>query len=487
VYTLAAGQSDLLNVTGAATLNGGTINVVAEAGNYASGTTYTILNATGGVTGTFASVIDNLVFLDPQLVYNPNAVQLVLIRNATPFSFVGATPNQSAVAAELDLLNVSAGGDMATVINQIEALSTAGAQAAFNQMTGEIYASLGAAELANTTHYLTMVSDRARYFMANPIEFSSPVAQTVREPSLVQQVAYVQQSPSPLYSADGGAAPCCNIGWDGWIVGYGMGGQIDDNGNATGLDYSFWGTTVGIDRVVDGTMLGAVFGYTPFDADRNDGRDNIDAQNYHASVYGSKTFGTAYALGVLSYGHSDYDASRRVVFGAIDRTAVASFDANEFSTYAEAGLYRHLGAVQVQPLVGLQYINLDRNGFTETGADALNLAVGRNSSNSFRGILGARVARPFLTESCHLIVPEVRARWMHEFLDQEEIISPRFASVGSGSFAVRGINSGRDFLVLGAGITAGLTDSMSVFANYDTQISENEIAHGGNGGLQFVW
>jgi outer membrane autotransporter protein len=42
-------------------------------------------------------------------------------------------------------------------------------------------------------------------------------------------------------------------------------------------------------------------------------------------------------------------------------------------------------------------------------------------------------------------------------------------------------------LILGAGITAGLSERTSVFVNYDAQISENETAHGGNGGVQFVW
>jgi outer membrane autotransporter protein len=481
------GQSDRIDVTGAATINGGTVSVVGEPGNYASGTTYTILTAAGGVTGTFASVIDNLVFIDPQLVYNANDVQLVLIRNATSFAFVGATPNQSAVAAELDRLTSSAGGDMAVVFDQLESLTALGAQSAFDQMTGEVYASLAAAEMANTTHFLTMVSDRARYFQANPIDYSPLLAQASSEPSVIQQVAYVQDAPGAYYSADGGCPACCGIGWDGWIVGYGMGGEIDGDGNATGLDYSLWGTTVGIDRVVDGTLLGAAFGYTPFDADRNSGGDRLEAENYHLSLYGSADLGPAYTLGVVSYGHSDYDASRRIAFGALDRTATASFNANEFSAYVETGLYRHFGTIVVQPLAGLQYISLERDGFTETGADALNLTVDSNSSNSFRGILGARIARPFFTRSCRLIVPEVRARWMHEFLDEAEIISPRFASVGSGSFVIQGVDAGDDYLILGTGITAGVSDQTSVFLNYDAQISENETAHGGNGGVQFVW
>ena len=55
-------RADRINVIGApgtATINGGTVAVVAESGSYAPSTTYTILNATGGVTGTYSSVTSN--------------------------------------------------------------------------------------------------------------------------------------------------------------------------------------------------------------------------------------------------------------------------------------------------------------------------------------------------------------------------------------------------------------------------------------------
>ena len=57
VETSSAGQSDLISVGGAATLNGGTVAVQPQAGPYAPRTTYTILSAAGELTG-FASVSD---------------------------------------------------------------------------------------------------------------------------------------------------------------------------------------------------------------------------------------------------------------------------------------------------------------------------------------------------------------------------------------------------------------------------------------------
>ncbi len=74
VQVNAAGQSDLLMISNAATLNGGTVQVLAANGTYAPLTTYTILTALGGVTGTFAGVISNYAFLAPSLEYDPTNV-----------------------------------------------------------------------------------------------------------------------------------------------------------------------------------------------------------------------------------------------------------------------------------------------------------------------------------------------------------------------------------------------------------------------------
>ena len=50
-------------------------------GAYGPSTTYTILTANGGRTGTFASATSSLPFLIPSLSYDANDVFLTLTRN----------------------------------------------------------------------------------------------------------------------------------------------------------------------------------------------------------------------------------------------------------------------------------------------------------------------------------------------------------------------------------------------------------------------
>ena len=63
----AAGQSDRIVASGSAAIWGGTVQVLAENGNYAASTSYTVLTASGGVTGQFTTVTSNLAFLTPSL------------------------------------------------------------------------------------------------------------------------------------------------------------------------------------------------------------------------------------------------------------------------------------------------------------------------------------------------------------------------------------------------------------------------------------
>lgn len=485
------GANDALEVTGAANLSG-TININAEAANYTPGTRLTFLTATGGVNGTFTDVQHNFAFITPEIEYLPNEVRMLLLRNATNFADITTTGNQQSIAAALDLLQPLAQGDLTTILDQVIGLSAADARRAFESLNGEIYASLAAVQFQSSMQYLTLVSDRVRFLQTvdsnDGEEFVEAPAN--REMLEIENVSYVKSQPnaySPI--CDPVVGPhCCTqpgIGWDGYVLGYGASGTIDQSDNALGIDYSMAGTAIGFDRWADErTLVGLGFGYNPFNLDRENG-DEIDANNFQLSLYGNRHFGARYLLGVFSYGHSDYEGSRRINFGTLDRTADADANGDQFSMYVETGRNRQIGYVLVQPLFGLQFIHLNQEAFRETGANAANLAFPTNTVDSFRSALGARIARSYGAGG-GVVIPEVRLRWIHEFLDEAEFITPRIAD-GAASFAVQGVELGRDFFVLGAGINVGLNDHVGMFAGYDAQFSENQDVHGGSGGLQIVW
>ncbi|WP_206522855.1 autotransporter-associated beta strand repeat-containing protein, partial [Mesorhizobium sp. M7A.F.Ca.US.006.01.1.1] len=133
----AAGQASRINVTGPATINGGTVSVLAGAGSYSPQTDYTILSATGGVSGAFANVTSNLAFLDPSLSYDAGSVYLRLRRNNISFAGIGQTANQIAAGGGAESLG--SGNPLYDAILQLPA--TAAAQDVFDQLSGDIHAS----------------------------------------------------------------------------------------------------------------------------------------------------------------------------------------------------------------------------------------------------------------------------------------------------------------------------------------------------------
>ncbi|MBS9478670.1 beta strand repeat-containing protein, partial [Ancylobacter radicis] len=86
VEVWADGTHDLISATGTATLSGGTVAVLAQAGYANPLATYTILTAQGGVTGSFATVTTNYAYLLPSLSYDASNVYLTLARNDVRFA-----------------------------------------------------------------------------------------------------------------------------------------------------------------------------------------------------------------------------------------------------------------------------------------------------------------------------------------------------------------------------------------------------------------
>ncbi|MBR3191690.1 autotransporter-associated beta strand repeat-containing protein, partial [Bosea sp. (in: a-proteobacteria)] len=139
----AAGQGDRIVASGSAAISGGTVQVVAESGNYAAATRYTILTASGGVSGSFSSVTSNLAFLTPSLAYDSQNVTLTMTRNGNSFgpdnggggTSIAATRNQGFIAISAEALGVGN-----PVYDTLLSGTAAEARAGFDLLSGEAHA-----------------------------------------------------------------------------------------------------------------------------------------------------------------------------------------------------------------------------------------------------------------------------------------------------------------------------------------------------------
>jgi fibronectin-binding autotransporter adhesin len=467
------GQSDMVYVTGSASIEGGTLSMAAGSGTYAKNTTYTVLTADGGVTGSYDAVVSNLAFLSGSITIDGNSMYLIVTRNNTDFNSVAATPNQHAVATYLDTTAPSATGDFADVITTLENQTAAGARTAFDAMGGELYGSLATIGIENHEYFLRTVAQHLQLqTMMQGYDDSLADARCDCPITLVSMSSYTPSS----------------SGWTTWADGFGVGASIATNGNASGLGYSTGGLAFGMERQVgDNVRLGIAGGYSSsyvtLDA-RND-TATIDAGSF--ALYLHRSLQSMYLTGIAAYGYNSYSADRQIEFPSFDRNSHASYGGSNFSFYTEAGRTIFGSRMHLQPYAALEYIQLHQNDFVESGADSIDITTGGVQADAFRSLLGTRVLVNLPTRSGRIATLEGRAAWRHEFLNENRILDAGFVGQTAGNFAIAGVNVARDNAILGLGLNCRLRTNLLVFANYDALTSVDYTAHAGSGGLQWTW
>ncbi|MEN6335584.1 MAG: autotransporter domain-containing protein, partial [Phycisphaerales bacterium] len=473
------GESDKIEVSGAATILGGTVEVLAEAGTYQPNTDYSILTAEGGVTGTFDDVTSNLAFLDPTLSYTEDEVTLSLERNQTAFVDVAQTYNQRAVAATVDEASETASGDAVAVIDGLTTLTAADARLALDEMGGASYTAFPMVDVERTHRRL------------RTLVYGSGMASASQSATAGGNSA-VQLSAANGDIASGVSTPASNrqnLGpWGLWISGQGLFGKRDGDDIASRFEHDTGGVAVGVDRALsDDVRAGVSLGYsqTSIDFCRLDDEGQVDT--YYAAVYGGRHVGRSTLDGAIYYGYNEYEMTRKVDFGAIDREAEGDYKGSDWAGYLEGSYELAAKSCEIRPTASLFALHNHQEDFTEEGADSINLDVDDQSAWSVKSGLGVSVAREFGDRAAFRYRPEASVRWIHEFGDDRYDVTARFAGMPAGSFRVRSDEIGRDSALLGFGVTGGWNSSTRLHLLYDVQLNEDYVAHALTAGISYTW
>jgi autotransporter-associated beta strand protein len=464
----AVGAADRIDA-GTATLTGGTVQVLAEAGTYQSSTQYTILSTTGGVTGTFAGVTSNLAFLTPSLSYVGNNVLLTLTSNGTSFSAVAQTPNQRAVSNYLDAVEGDPG--VQALMTSLSGLSVEQAQTAFRSLSGESLTAGRRVAMAAGAHFAdTLTSRLGLGGEGTGLAFSGI------------QVASLDLAQSGISTTGIGEAGSAQ-GKGFWLRASGLGGDVDGTDDASGYDYRGGGLAMGFDaEVADAMRAGVALSYTTSKATLDQGAGTSKVRSPQLAVYGSHAAGPLLFKGVFGLAQHDIEDRRNVVVGASVSTAQSQHDAFEWLAYGEASYAFKLAGYELQPLVGLRYVNLDEKGYTETGS-AANLAVSPQKTESILPMIGVRYVQPF---SMKRGVFEARAIYSHESGDVDPALTGRLAGATSGAtFTATGVPVGRDALTLGAGVSHQMQRNLSLYVDGSVELRERQNAYALLGGLRY--
>lgn len=482
VEVAANGTSDLLNVTGTTTINGGTVDVITvdPETSYVDGTRYTIINSAGGVTGQFSALSTDLnsPFLDLELLYDSTRVFLDL--NVVPFDTAALTFNQTQVAGALQDLGQS--GDALALFNALLVLNVDEARAAFDLLSGEVHAS-AVHTFLNTTRHLTGLAGERLWGLDNGLNGGSFKGRGMAMMGLGLSAEALHGRMSlggSLKDAEPSPQPRGRLA--GWARGYGDFAQIDEDGNAAELDSRSGGIMGGVDApVVPGVRVGLMGHWGTVDGDVDARLSSFDVDTASIAAYAGLAYGAFYFKALAGFSNHDIETERGIVFPGVSRTAAASYDADQLSLYGEAAYRILLAQLAIMPTVALRWSDVDVGRFAEEGAGAANLLSRGDSYDTLDTILGVRLASSFESDGI-VFVPQARIGWIHTTGDLTPLMPLTLA--GGGAFTVAGVTRAEDALALGVGLNVSVDESLSGFIDYAANLSDESEAHAVSGGFR---
>ncbi len=411
-----------LQVNGTATLQGGQVSILGNRTGYTTSARETLLNASGGVTGTFSAVrAAPNVFLDATLGYDANNVFLNINRiqinaAAAGFGFTGASldtaqrvelafgaidggivpPNSIFVGGAADLQNTS--------------LSAAIAERSLRSLAGQMHTANLALTLESMDAGRRAMTDRFDTLVDRPT-LAGSWSQNLRDSGGLAQAGFSGMD----YQLDGWM-----MGQDVRVGRHGVFGLAASHSEASG-----WMSELG---------------------DRTRNRQT-QAQAY-AGWLGEQT----YLRGGIGAGQFDREVERNVQLG-LRQEGVNTLSGGDYAfANIEAGYRFAMGAFDVSPYAGSQYAHIRNDGFSEGGAAGFGLRADSWGFDRWQAYTGLRLNRDWQMANGLQLGWDARAEWQRALSDSNPLLAS-FTGIEQWS-PVSGLSMARQSGLLGLGFNA---------------------------------
>ncbi len=486
---------DNLNVIGApgtATLNGTLKPILLNGYIPQSNQVFPgVVAATGGVTGTFSTVGNFTPTLMGQALYGANRVDLVVQRNYVSSVLAPLlTGNQYAVGVMLNGVAKTATGDLNTILHTIDALSTCGEVAgAYRQITPEKAAAFSTLAFAGANLQNRVLSRRITdlRFGGRELEAVGGLPGSInlnysRAAGLL--LAYNSSNLAGLLTSGRKAGLAPEGRWSVYLdPALVLGGQR--SGDQTGFDFNIVGFNAGSDcRVRDDLLVGLATGYSHTNASFHGPGGVVGNNTWPLTAYAAYLPQSFYAYGSLGYALNLFNLERQIAFGSLYRRATSSPTGNQFNAYGEAGYDLKFSRLVVTPVVSLAFSSLWVDGFTESGAGALNLKVSPQNATSLQTGVGGKIALPIKRNSV-VTVPQIYATYQHEHSDSSRGLDARLSQGGS-TFTFQTEAPPRNFAVAGANVTILTQKNLQFQLDYNAEVGRSSYtAHYVSAGVRW--
>ncbi|PPU42002.1 autotransporter serine protease [Xanthomonas arboricola] len=434
---LALNVGDRLNVTGTASI-AGDLQVLGRRDYVVNNTTYTLLQANGGLQGTFGSLTNGpaVTFLDATLSYDSNNAYISLQRMdvtavAASLGAIGTASMDSAIRVEQAFQQVDA--------QQLQ--GTGGISSGFIRAAAALQQSPDAKAAADS---LRSLSGRAH---AESAAMTFDTIDLGRR-ALAAHFDGVSQQPRMLGV------------WQRALGGPGEGG-------ATTAGFATSGWMMGNDlRLASGAVTGFAFGETRSsslgDLDGARGRD----RQVQGQLYWGTTLGSAYTLSQLGFGNVNRQIERSLQLGEERSNAFSDYSGSYLSGNLETG-YRLGGAhASLTPYMGLDYVRLRSEGFRESGGDGFGLRADASTSSRTQALAGVRSA--YRWRGVQL---GGYAEWQQALSSEGLMLDASFIGVDAWA-PLRGMQPARSGGLFGITAAAPLGQQSQLRFGYDQRVGE---------------
>ncbi len=476
--------------SGVATLSG-TLQAVVDPLAFAGTGTMTfvyndVISGVGPITTDFDTVqiSGGSAFLTLTRVIDDNTVDLLLTRNA--FTTPSCSANGNSLGQLLEIL--FQGGNLTpaqqALFNYLIQLPPDQVCDVFEDAVGESLSDFAAIVVETAGPWKSLVNDRLN-------GLGSVGCSLAGEGGCLNRFAANETGASQVMTDATGTDPfdwlqtgTRRIGETAaWGRLIGSWGGTSSAPGTPGMDYELSGGIVGIDHVFTPIFLAGVAAqYTTDDIDFSKPADDADIDSFEIGAYASLGDTRLYLNANVSFIWHEFGIRRFLDSG----TASGEYSGTTISAYVEGGKIFEADDWRIQPIVAASFAHLETDAYAETGSALTKLDVEGSTLTNFKSMIGARVALPIEIESGRKIVPEARAVWAHEYADDHSTMRAQVQGV-PGTITVNGRKFARDSLVVGAGISAPLSDEASVVLDYDASINPDMVSHTLSAGFRLKW
>lgn len=441
-------NSSLITVAGTATLhNGSVLEVIPHNDPINFNHTYTILTATGGLSGTFTNVFTANPSVTPTVTYDSNNAFLNLNVN---FDLLATTFNQQQVAQQLTSPSALAIPEINAILNELINLPVEEAKRALSQMSAEQYTNvILTAELANH-QFLRRMFDPIRSVLArNPCK-KSP---------------YCFQTFDTWFSLSGGRSFIRgNENARGFRI-----ANYEISGGAQAYLSKCWtvGTAVSYERDTLGYRVGGK------------GKCNTVLGGVYA-LFRPKKF---YAFADLATGYSQNKVKRAINVGSLHFHPRSTAKVYQTSIYGEIGTDFGWNFVLVQPFLGFEWGHYRFDGVHESGGFPLGVNIQRKALSHAFSRLGVHLTSAPLRSGFSM---GLDLAWNFRVTPMKNNITVQFQNFGS-KFNIQGLPFNRNSYEAIVRFNQLIDKGWEVYAEAACEGWDNATSYSFIGGIKVTW